>query len=111
MHVCKNDLVAVMAGNEAGKTGKIIEVLREKNRVIVKGIKLVYKHTKPSQKNPQGGRMQKEASISVANVLPVCQSKGCKKFGKGVRTRRKISEGGNNQRVCVYCGSEIMSAE
>ncbi|HHT9158520.1 MAG TPA: 50S ribosomal protein L24 [Candidatus Brocadiaceae bacterium] len=111
MHVCKNDLVAVMSGNEAGKTGKVIKVLREKNRVILKGIKLVYKHTKPSQINPQGGRIQKEASISIANVLPICQNKNCEKNGKGVRTKKKILENGNKLRVCVNCGSEIISAE
>jgi len=111
MHVCKNDLVAIMAGNEAGKTGKIIKVLRDNNRVIIKGVNLVYKHTKPSQKNPQGGRVQKEASLSVSNVLPVCQNKNCKKNGKGVRIRKKILENGSRQRVCVYCGSEIVSAE
>ena len=111
MHVCKNDLVAVMAGNEAGKTGKIIKVLRDKKRVVIKGIKLVYRHTKPSQKNPQGGRMQKEASISAANVLPVCQNRNCKKNGKGVRIKKKILENSNKIRVCAYCGSEIISAE
>ncbi len=111
MHVRVNDFVAVMAGNEVGKTGKIIKVLRDKQRVVIKGINLVYKHTKPSQKNPQGGRIQKEASLSAANVLPVCQNKGCKKYGKGVRIRKKMMEGGGKLRVCVYCGSEIVSAE
>lgn len=111
MHVCKNDLVAVMAGNEVGKTGKIIRVLRDKKRVIIKGVNLVHKHTKPSQKNPQGGRIEKEASISMANVLPICQNKNCKKSGKGVRTKKRILENGNKLRVCAYCGSEIISAE
>lgn len=111
MRVCKNDLVAVMAGNEAGKTGKIMKILPDKKRVLIKGVNLVYKHTKPNQKNPQGGRIQKEASLSIANVLPVCQAKNCKKNGKGVRIRRKILEGGSKIRVCAYCGSEILSAE
>ncbi|UJS17418.1 MAG: 50S ribosomal protein L24 [Candidatus Jettenia sp.] len=111
MHVCKNDLVAVMSGNEAGKTGRIIKVLRDKKRVVIKGVNLVYKHTKPSQKNPQGGRIQKEASIAVSNVLPVCQNKSCGKNGKGVRAKKKISENRNKLRVCAYCGSEILSAE
>ena len=72
---------------------------------------MVYKHTKPSQKNPQGGRIQKEASISIANVLPVCQNRNCRKFEKGVRVRKKTLENGNKPRICVYCGSEIMSAD
>lgn len=111
MHVRMNDLVAVMAGNESGKTGKIIKVLRDKKRVIIKGVNLVYKHTKPSQKNPQGGRIQKEASVSIANVLPICQNKNCKRANKGVRTRKKILENGSKLRTCVYCGSEIVSTE
>lgn len=111
MHVRRDDLVAVMAGNEKGKTGKIIKVLSDKNRVVIKGVNLVYKHTKPSQKSPQGGRMQKEASISMSDVLPVCQNKSCKKHGKGVRTKKKMLENGNKLRVCVYCSSEIVSGE
>lgn len=111
MHVCKNDLVAVMSGNEAGKTGKIIKVLREKNRVVIKGIKLVFRHTKPSQKNQQGGRVQKEASISAASVLPICQNKHCEKNGKGVRIKKKTLENGKKVRVCAHCTSEIISAE
>lgn len=111
MHVRTNDLVAVMAGNSAGKTGKIIKILTDTKRVVIKGVNLVYKHTKPSQKNPQGGRIQKEASISIANVLPVCQNRSCRKFEQGVRVRKKTLENGNKQRICVYCGSEIMSAD
>lgn len=111
MHVRMNDLVAVMAGNEVGKTGKIIKVLTDKKRVMIKGVNLIYKHTKPSQKNPQGGRIQKEASIAIANVLPVCQNKNCKKYNNGVRTRKKILENGVKLRACVYCGSEIMTGE
>lgn len=111
MHVRKNDMVEVIAGNEIHKTGRIINVLPHKNRVIVKGVKLIYKHVKPSQKNPKGGRVQKEASIAASNVLPVCQEKSCNKSGRGVRTRKRISESGVKVRVCVHCNAEISSAE
>ncbi|MCF6147219.1 MAG: 50S ribosomal protein L24 [Candidatus Kuenenia sp.] len=111
MHIRKNDLVLVIAGNEAGKTGKVMKVLPDKNRVVVKGVKVIYKHVKPSQKNPQGGRIQKETSISASNVLPVCQNKNCEKSGKGVRTKKKILENGGKLRVCVYCGVEISPDE
>lgn len=111
MHVRMNDFVAVMAGNEAGKTGKIIKVLTEKKRVVIKGVNLIYKHTKPSQKNPQGGRIQKEASIAIANVLLVCQNKSCEKYNKGVRARKKTLDNGTKLRACACCGSEIMAAE
>ena len=111
MHIRKNDIVAVVAGNEAGKTGKIMKVLPEKNRVVIKGVKVIYKHVKPSQKNPQGGRIQKETSISAANVLPVCQNRSCKKNGLGVRIKKKVLENGAKLRTCVYCGVEISSDE
>lgn len=111
MHICKNDLVAVMAGNEAGKTGKVIKVLRENGRVVIKGVKIIHKHVKPTQSNPRGGRIEVEASIAVSSVLPVCQNKNCKKSGRGVRIKKKLMDNRGKLRVCVYCGSEIVSAE
>jgi len=111
MHIRKNDLVAVNAGNEIGKTGKVLKVLKDEGRVVIKGVKVVYKHIKPTQKNPQGGRIQKEVPIAISNVLPVCQNRNCKKNGYGVRTKKKILENGIKQRICVHCGFEITPVE
>lgn len=67
----KNDKVKVISGNHKGKEGKILKIYREKNRVIVEGVNIIKKHTRPSQKNPQGGISQREASINVSNVMLV----------------------------------------
>jgi len=75
MHVRKNDIIQVTAGDDAGKTGRILNVMTKQNRVIVEGINYIQKHIKRSEKNPEGGRIQKEAPISVSNVLLICQIK------------------------------------
>ena len=67
-HIKKGDTVYVNAGNDKGKTGKVLEVLRDKDRVIVEGINMVSKHTKPNAKAPQGGIIKQEAGIHISNV-------------------------------------------
>ena len=67
-NIKKGDTVYVNAGNDKGKTGKVLEVLREKDRVIVEGVNMVSKHTKPNPKNPQGGIVKQEAGIHISNV-------------------------------------------
>lgn len=111
MHVRKNDFVQVTAGDDAGKTGKILNVMTKQNRVVVEGINYIQKHIKRSEKNPQGGRVQKEAPVSASNVLVICQNKNCEKNGMGVRTGHKILENGDKVRVCYKCGSEIIASE
>lgn len=69
MKIKKNDMIIVIAGNDKGKTGKVLKVFPATNRVIVEGINIRKKHTKPSQKNPQGGILEKEASINASNVM------------------------------------------
>lgn len=68
MKIRKNDNVVILAGNAKGKTGKILKVFPEVNRVIVEGVNIRKRHTKPSQKNQQGGIIEKEAPINVSNV-------------------------------------------
>ncbi len=69
MKIRKNDNVIVIAGNNRGKTGKILKVFPKINRVIVEGVNLRKRHTKPNQKSPQGGIMEKEAPIHVSNIM------------------------------------------
>jgi large subunit ribosomal protein L24 len=71
MHVKKGDTVKVITGKDKGKTGVILESLPKKSRVLVEGINIVKKHAKPSQDNPQGGILNKEAAIHVSNVMIV----------------------------------------
>ena len=68
MKIRKNDNVMVIAGNDRGKTGKVLKVFPKKNRVI-ESINIRKRHTKPSQNNPQGGILEKEAPINVSNVM------------------------------------------
>lgn len=71
MHVKKGDKVKVIAGKDKGKEGVILRVFPKENRVIVEGVNLVKKHTRPSQDNPQGGIITQEAPIHASNVMPI----------------------------------------
>ncbi|MGE5682726.1 MAG: 50S ribosomal protein L24 [Bacillota bacterium] len=71
MKIHKNDNVIVVAGNSRGKTGKVLKVFPKEQRVIVEGVNLRKRHTKPNQRNPQGGIVEKEAPINVSNVMVV----------------------------------------
>jgi large subunit ribosomal protein L24 len=69
-HVKKGDEVVVISGTERGKRGKIIEVLRQKHRVIVEGVKMIKKHTRKNQNNPQGAIIEREGTVHISNVMP-----------------------------------------
>lgn len=68
MYLKRNDLVVVVSGVHAGSQGRVLRILREKNQIVVQGVNLRYKHLKRSQKNPQGGRVQKEAPLQASKV-------------------------------------------
>ena len=67
----KGDTVVVITGADKGKRGKILRVLVDKNRVVVEGVNRVWKHVRPSQRYPQGGRIQKDAAVHLSNVMPL----------------------------------------
>ena len=69
MHLRKDDVVEVVAGDDKGTRGKVLRVLRAKNKVVVEGINRVYRHLKPSRRNPQGGRLSKEMPVDASNVM------------------------------------------
>ncbi|MBM2844709.1 MAG: rplX [Bacteroidetes bacterium] len=69
MKIRKNDNVMVVSGNAKGKTGKVLKVYPEKHRVIVEGVNIIKRHTRASQKNPQGGIVQREGTIHMSNVM------------------------------------------
>ena len=72
MHLKTNDIVEVIAGDDRGQRGKILKIDREEGKVVVEGMNRVYKHVRRSQKNPQGGRLNKEMPIRISNVLLFC---------------------------------------
>ncbi len=82
------DVVMVIAGADKGKTGRVMRILVDRNRVVVEGINRVWKHVRPNQRNPQGGRIQKDAPIHMSNVMPIDPS-----TGKGTRVRFQERDG------------------
>ncbi len=78
----KDDMVVVIAGDHKGARGKVLRVLRDKDRVVVEGVNMVYRHVRKSRQNPQGGRVQKEAPIHISNVMPLDP-----RADRGVRVR------------------------
>ncbi len=76
LHVKKGDDVKVIAGNDKGKEGRVLAVFPKKDRVLVEGINMRVHHDKPSQQNPQGGRIEREAPIHVSNVMVIDPNSG-----------------------------------
>ena len=102
LHIKKNDTVVVLAGEDKGKTGKVLKVLVEKNRALVEGVNMVSKSTKPSAKNPQGGIVKQEAPIHISNLNLVDP-----KSGKATRVGIKVTEDGKKVRIAKKSGEEI----
>jgi len=101
LHVKKGDTVQVITGNDKGATGRILRVDPGKGKVVVQGLNVARKHVRPSQKNPQGGRITVEKPIHISNVLPVNP-----KSSKGGRVRYRAESDGSKKRVSVD-GAEI----
>ena len=76
MNIKKNDSVIVISGNSKGKAGKVLKVFREHERAIIEGVNMIKRHSRPSQRNPQGGIIQKAAPIHVSNIMIVCPKCG-----------------------------------
>ena len=100
-HIKSGDTVMVIAGADKGKVGKVLRILADKDRVVVEGIARVWKHVRPSQRNPQGGRIQKDAPIHISNVLPLDPT-----TGKGTRVKFE-TKGGKKHRVAVKSGTDL----
>lgn len=98
----KDDKVKVIAGKEKGKMGKILKVLRDKNRVIIENVNFVKCHTKPGGQTRQGGIVEKEASIHSSNVMLMCN-----KCINPVRIKMQRLEDGKSVRACRKCGEII----
>lgn len=105
-NVKKGDTVYVNAGNDKGKTGKILEVITSKDRVIVEGINMVSKHTKPNAKQPQGGIIKKEAGIHISNVQLLDPEQSTANKPVPTRIAHKIVDG-KKVRVSKKSGKEI----
>ncbi len=102
LHIKKGDTVVVTAGNSKGRQGKVLEVIRDKDRAIVEGVNMMKKHTKPNAENPQGGIVEREAPVHISNLMLVDP-----KSGKATRIGRKIGDNGKLVRYSKKSGEEI----
>jgi len=91
MKIQKGDMVKIISGNDKGKSGRVIKVFPDRDRIIVEGISVVKKHSRPSQENPQGAILEKEMSIHVSNAMYLSGEKsskiGVKRLDDGGKTR------------------------
>ncbi len=85
-HIRKNDLVQVISGDHRGARGKVMRIDTDRGTVVIEGVNLVFRHVRPTRKNPQGGRVQKEAAIHLSNVLLYDSASG-----RGKRTRYDVT--------------------
>ncbi|MDD6103168.1 MAG: 50S ribosomal protein L24 [Bacteroidales bacterium] len=102
LHIKKGDMVYVNAGNDKGKTGKVLEIITKKDRAIVEGLNMVSKHTKPNAQHPQGGIIKQEAGIHISNLQVVDPAKG-----GPTRIGRRMGENGKLVRYAKKSGEEI----
>ena len=98
MHIKRDDTVKVIAGVDKNKTGKVLEVLPSEGKVIVEGVGMVTKDTKPRKQGEVGGLVKKEAAIDASKVMHICS-----KCNKPTRIGRKVLEDGKKVRFCKKC--------
>ena len=91
----------IITGADKGKVGRVLRVLQDRDRVVVEGINRVWKHVRPSQRNPQGGCIQKDAPIHISNVMPLDPT-----TGTGTRVRFQVKDGAKH-RIAVRSGADL----
>jgi large subunit ribosomal protein L24 len=101
-YIKKDDKVKVIAGKDKGKIGKVLKVIRKKNRLLVENINMVKRHSKPSAKSKQGGIIEGEAGIQLSNVMVMCN-----KCVTPTRIKMQRLEDGKKIRVCAKCGEAL----
>lgn len=102
MKLRKDDTVIVISGKDKGVTGKIKSIDRDRGMLIVEGVNMAYKHVKPSQKNPQGGRLHKETPIHACKVMLVCP-----KTNKPTRIGYRFLKDGSKERFARVSGESL----
>jgi len=102
MHIRVDDTVEVVAGDERGSRGRVLKVDHGAGKIVVEGVNRVKKHVQRSQRNPQGGRLEKEMPIRISNVALVCDA-----CGAAARTGARFLEDGSKVRYCKKCSANI----
>lgn len=100
--VRKNDMVLVIAGKERGKRGRVLSVFPKEGRLFVEKLNIIKRHQRPTQKQKQGGIIEKEGPIHVSNVMLVCR-----RCDKPTSVSYSFLEGGKKVRMCKKCGEVI----
>lgn len=111
MKVHKDDQVVVIAGNDKGKRGRVLKVFPDVNKIIVESVNFIKKHTRPNQKQPQGGIVTKEAPINASNVMIICPK--CSAMTKvGIKRITDENKGGKTLRIryCKKCDEMLVKA-
>ena len=104
MRIVRNDVVKVLTGKYSGKTGKVLKVFPDQQRLIVEGVNIIKRHTKPSQKNQKGGIIEKESSIHISNVMVIDP-----KTNEPTRVGYKFIEDGSKVRISKKSGEMLRS--
>lgn len=107
MLIRRGDMVEVIAGDDRSRGGhrkiaRVLRVLRDEQKVVVEGVNKVWKHVRPTQRNPKGGRLSMEMPIHISNVLLYNPD-----LGRGVRVGTRINENGDKVRYCRKSGKEL----
>jgi len=98
-NIKKNDLVMVVNGKEKGKSGRVLKVIPEKEKVLLEKINMIKRHSRPHGQQRRGGILEKEAPLHISNVMLICE-----KCNKPVRIGRRLVEGSKKARFCRKCG-------
>jgi large subunit ribosomal protein L24 len=111
MYIRKDDQVLVIAGNHNGKKGRVLKIFPEKERLIVEGVNLIKRHMRPTQRNPQGGIIEKEGTIHASNVMLVCPKCNTPtRINFQIRSAEgKVSR--HRARICKNCSEMILAAK
>lgn len=105
MSIKKNDTVMVIAGKgrtQKSNIARVLKVFPEQGRILVEGINLVKRHSRPTRRNPKGGVVEKEGSIHISNVMLYCN-----KCSSPTRVGNRLLEDGSKARICKKCGEII----
>jgi large subunit ribosomal protein L24 len=105
VRIRKGDRVRVISGKEKGKEGRVLQVIPEKQAVVVEKLNIFKKHTKPNQKSPKGGIVEREGKVHLSNVMVICGN-----CNKPTRLGAKVLPDGKKLRSCRKCG-EVMDKE
>ncbi len=100
MRIKVDDMVKVRVGVDRGEKGRVLKIDHKAGKAIVEGLNKVWKHVKRSQKNPQGGRLQKEMPIQLSNITVVCEA-----CGEASRMGARLLEDGGKERYCKKCNA------